>query len=60
MSDGEEAAKQSKASVNYRHAEGRKLCRNCRYSYSDGDERRCMKVKGVIRPDDVCDLWRGM
>jgi hypothetical protein len=58
--DEEEAAKRTKASVNYREAEGKKRCHNCRYSYGRTSDRRCMKVKGQIHPNDVCDLWRGM
>jgi hypothetical protein len=58
--DDEEAAKATKSSVNYREAEGRRECHNCRYSYGPKNDRRCMKVKGQIYPHDVCDLWRGM
>ena len=58
--DAEEAQKRSKASVNYRHSTGQRRCHNCRYSYGPKNDRRCMKVQGQIKPDDVCDLWRGM
>lgn len=54
-------AKRDKTSVNYREADSAKRqCKNCRYSYGPSGNRRCMKVKGQIKPHDVCDLWRGM
>jgi hypothetical protein len=58
--DDDDSAKATKASVHYRHADGRKHCRNCRYSYGPSNDRRCMKVQGQIHGDDVCDLWKGM
>jgi hypothetical protein len=54
----EDINKADKASVNYRRASSRdKRCKTCRYSYGPVDSRRCRKVKGQIKPDDVCDLW---
>lgn len=58
--DGEDAGKRDKSSVNYREATGRKRCHNCRYSYGPKTARRCIKVKGQIKPTDVCDLWRAI
>ena len=50
--------KRDKASVNYRSTVSlAQRCKTCRYSYGPVDARRCEKVKGIIKPDDVCDLW---
>jgi hypothetical protein len=58
MPGWEDVGKADKTSVNYRHASGdTKRCKTCRYSYGPVDSRRCQKVKGQIKPDDVCDLW---
>ena len=57
--DEADVGKRTKASVNYRDATGKQLCHNCRYSYGSKNDRHCMKVKGQIKPDDICDLWRG-
>ena len=54
----DDSDKKPKTAVNYRDAEGRKRCHICRYF--EGSKQRCWKVQGVIKPDKVCDLWRGM
>jgi hypothetical protein len=53
----EDAGKREKSSVNYRGATGAERCKTCRYSYGPTGARRCRRVKGIIEPDDVCDLW---
>ena len=50
----EDAGKRDKASVNYRKATGTSNCGNCRYMLADG---RCKRVKGMVDPKDVCDVW---
>lgn len=56
--NSEDAGKSTKASVNYRSAEGEHRCHTCSYSYGPKSDRHCVKVKGQIKPDDVCDLWK--
>jgi hypothetical protein len=50
--------KRSKEQVGYRSAIGDRRCGTCRYSYGPKGSRRCKLVEGLIRPDDVCDLWK--
>lgn len=49
--------KADKAAVDYRGGTSLKRCGTCKYSYGPADARRCKLVKGIIKPDDVCDLW---
>ncbi len=49
-----DAGKRDKSSVNYRHATGEHNCGNCRYMLPDG---HCRRVKGMVDPTDVCDVW---
>ena len=46
--------KRDKSSVNYRHATGEQRCGNCRYMLASGE---CKRVKGIVQPSEVCDLW---
>jgi broad specificity phosphatase PhoE len=47
--------KREKSSVNYRAAPAaEKRCGNCRYMQSDGS---CWKVRGLVDPQYVCELW---
>ena len=58
MAGYEDIGKKDKAAVNYRAAtDDDTRCKTCRYSYGPVDSRRCRKVKGPIKPGDVCDLW---
>lgn len=57
MANDPDAGKRDKSSVNYRQGTAEKNCHNCRYSYGPTTERRCRRVKGIIQPDDLCDLW---
>lgn len=43
-----------RADANYRKATGKQRCRNCASMNADGT---CDKVYGLVRPEDVCDLW---
>jgi hypothetical protein len=52
--DEADVGKRTKASVDYRKAEGAHRCHNCRSMLDSG---RCRKVKGIVAPDHVCDLW---
>jgi hypothetical protein len=55
----EDEGKREKSSVDYRDAApgATSRCKTCRYGYDAPDGRRCKRVKGIIKPDDVCDLW---
>jgi hypothetical protein len=55
----EDDGKRDKSSVDYREASAGATarCKTCRYSYGPTGARRCKRVKGIIQPDDVCDLW---
>lgn len=50
----DDAGKRDKSSVNYRRGTAARNCGNCRFMLADG---HCRKVKGMVEPDDVCDLW---
>lgn len=53
--DEADAGKRTKASVDYRKADGAHRCHTCRSMLDSG---RCRKVKGIVAPDHVCDLWQ--
>jgi hypothetical protein len=48
----------SKKAANYRSAEKPAIrCRECKYMWPKLSIGGCRYVRGVIRPDDVCDLF---
>jgi len=48
----------SKRSVNYRPAERPSVsCNDCRYMWPKTAIGGCRYVRGIIRPDAVCDLF---
>jgi len=54
----EEPVKKSKAKVDYREANtASRRCGTCKYAYGPTGQRHCWLVEGMIKPDDVCNLW---
>ena len=50
--------KHSKEEADYRKADNPdERCRVCRYRQPEGDKVLCKLVVGLIKPDDVCDLF---
>jgi hypothetical protein len=50
------ASKVTKDQVNYRHGAKGEQCSKCAYFEVKGPHK-CLKVYGVIKPHDLCDLF---
>lgn len=56
----EEPVKKSKTKVHYGEADtASRRCGTCKYAYGPTGQRHCWLVEGMIKPDDVCNLWEG-
>ncbi len=52
--------KKDKTKVNYREADSSaRRCGTCKFAYGPTGQRHCWLVEGMIKPDDVCNLWEG-
>jgi hypothetical protein len=49
----------TKVQAGYRQTIGARTCDRCRYYVDAGRTGQCDIVRGVIFPEDTCDLWEG-
>lgn len=51
--------KRLKSETNYRHPEDTdKICLSCKFYEKAGEsESSCSRVVGIVKAEDVCDLW---
>lgn len=60
LGQGTPAFKMNKRDVDYKKAEGKEACGNCRSAYQKVKTGKyiCSWVNGKIRPEDWCNKWR--